>query len=130
VPPRILLADDNSSVRRSLGRQLEDRGAEVVLVGDGDEAWEWWSHERFDGVLSDWNMPKLDGVALLSRLLEAGPGRSAVLTLMTGDDPAHPSLGALRAKGVLVLAKPIEAQKLDELVRRSSSLRSRHGSSS
>src|SRR2546421_5856587 len=58
---RVLVADDDPSVRGSLKKVLEDSGYEVLLAGDGEEAVQRLTQEKVDLLLLDLEMPKLDG---------------------------------------------------------------------
>ena len=58
---RILLAEDNSSTRRSRVAVLEKLGHQVDVVQNGAEAVEAWGSGRYDLILMDCQMPELDG---------------------------------------------------------------------
>src|SRR5215831_8215897 len=62
---RVLLADDDDAILRSLGRALKDRGFEVVSVRDGDAAVKALLASSFDVILSDIHMPGMSGVDLV-----------------------------------------------------------------
>ena len=61
---RILLVDDDDSTRRLLDAMLTKMGHEVVHANDGQEAWKILQHDQINFVLSDWVMPRMDGVEL------------------------------------------------------------------
>jgi len=69
---RILLAEDSLATRVQLQRVLEGAGFEVIATVDGQAAWEHLQHQEVDGVLSDINMPRLEGLEL-TRLIRAHP---------------------------------------------------------
>ena len=60
---KVLVADDNRTNRNILAAILEAAGHEIVLVCDGDETLEALEKDRFDILLLDVNMPKLDGIS-------------------------------------------------------------------
>lgn len=64
---RILLVDDDDSLRRVLEFQLVEAGFEVVSESDGGEAVDRFSGEEFDCVITDWRMPKMSGSQLVSQ---------------------------------------------------------------
>ena len=61
---KILLADDDGSLRRVLQFQLDKAGYDVTTVGDGQQALEKLREERWEVLLSDIRMPNIDGVEL------------------------------------------------------------------
>ena len=63
---RVLLVDDSGTMRTIQRRCLSKLGIEnVVEAADGQQALELFSHAQIDVILSDWNMPIMDGLALL-----------------------------------------------------------------
>ena len=73
MPANILLVDDESGIRESLGALLRDEGYEVEAVASGEECVERLGRNDFDLVLLDVWLPKMDGLETLDRegLLDA-----------------------------------------------------------
>ncbi len=98
---RILLAEDDQSVREFINRALVHRGHDVTTVNDGGEALEALEVDSFDLLLTDIVMPRVDGVALALKVSKDYPKMRIVL--MTGyaaeRDRAH-NLDALVHEGV------------------------------
>jgi two-component system response regulator AtoC len=69
VSKRILIAEDEVLSRRWITAWLRDMGYEVDEAKDGAEALDLIDRSRFDLVLSDIRMPRVDGVAVLTHLL-------------------------------------------------------------
>jgi two-component system cell cycle response regulator CpdR len=61
---KILIAEDEDSLRRFVARALEMDGHQTVQAGDGAEALEQLQSDSFDLLLSDIRMPVMDGIAL------------------------------------------------------------------
>jgi len=78
-PTRILLADDSPSVRKMQNQELSRAGYDVTLVQNGQAALDLLEKESFDLLITDWEMPEVDGEALIRRLR----------------NPDHPSLHQL-----------------------------------
>lgn len=68
----VLIAEDNPINQTILREQLEQLGCHAVVAGDGDEALGYWDQRRFDAVLTDVNMPHMDGYALARALRGRG----------------------------------------------------------
>lgn len=66
--PRILVVDDALTTRVQIRRILESQGYAVVLAVDGEDAWTKLASGRFDAVVSDVEMPRLDGLGLTRRI--------------------------------------------------------------
>jgi DNA-binding response OmpR family regulator len=67
---RILVIDDELSIRKLLQMELEDEGYEVVVAEDGLEALDKLSKERFDLITLDIRMPNMDGIDFLGKVRE------------------------------------------------------------
>jgi two-component system NtrC family sensor kinase len=109
---RILLADDDPAIGRSLRRLLEQIGHSVVVHGDGQAALAAYKSGEFDFVLSDLAMPGMGGLDLL-RELRAYDADARVL-ILTGQTAGGQLQEALRLGAADVLRKPFE---LDEVLR-------------
>jgi two-component system, cell cycle response regulator CpdR len=70
---RILLAEDDDSLRGFLVKALERAGHDVVDFGDGDTAWAALQDSAYDLLLTDIVMPGMDGVELARRGSEVDP---------------------------------------------------------
>ncbi len=69
---KVLIVDDEQSIRYVLREILEDENYQVEDAANGQEALEKLQKEAFDVVLSDIKMPKMDGMALLQKVLDEG----------------------------------------------------------
>jgi two-component system cell cycle response regulator CpdR len=65
---KILIAEDEDSLRRFVARALEMDGHETVQAGDGADALEQLQSDSFDLLLSDIRMPVMDGIALATQV--------------------------------------------------------------
>ncbi len=64
----ILAVDDSVSMRQMLSFTLKSAGDAVVAAVDGQDAWEKAARQDFDLVLTDQNMPRMDGISLTKKL--------------------------------------------------------------
>jgi two-component system chemotaxis response regulator CheY len=114
----ILTVDDSGSIRQMVSFTLKSSGYEVIEAADGQEGLDKAKARTVDLVLTDQNMPKMDGLTLI-KTLRAMPAYSAVpiLMLTTESGDAMKSQGkAAGATGWLV--KPFDPQKLLEVVKK------------
>ena len=114
----ILAVDDSASMRQMVSFTLRNAGYGVVEAVDGEDAWEKAAGREFSLVLTDQNMPRLDGIAL-TRRLRSDPRhvRTPILILTTEAGDAMKQAGrAAGATGWLV--KPFDPNRLVEVVGR------------
>jgi DNA-binding response OmpR family regulator len=112
---RILLVDDDSRMRQVLGRLLQTSGfSSVEEVGDGEEALARLAAEPFDQIVTDCNMPRMDGIAMVTALRAKGD-RTPVIMLSGHDDPQL-VVRAIRAGVNNYVPKPIHPQNLFEKI--------------
>lgn len=106
---RILLAEDDASMRTYLSRALENAGYEVVSVDNGTAALPWIETAYFDLLLTDIVMPEMDGIELAQRCAEMSPDTKVMF--ITGF--AAVSLKASREMPqAKVLSKPFHLRDL------------------
>jgi CheY-like chemotaxis protein len=109
-PPKVLIVEDNSDVRRLYAIGLNQRGYEVKLAANGAEAVERITSEKPDIVLLDWLMPLMDGSEVLAKLSENGKGAIPVIVISGQPEPP----GEQRDPRIKTwLVKPVT---IDELV--------------
>jgi DNA-binding response OmpR family regulator len=88
---RILLVDDEQAVQKLLSYPLRKHGYEVVSARDGREALDRFAEQRFDLVVLDIMLPKLDGIELCRRL--RGRSQVPIIMLTAKDDEGDKVLG-------------------------------------
>jgi putative two-component system response regulator len=113
---RILVVDDEDTIRLVLGKFLRTRGFDVGTADCGDAALEMLTQSHFDLMLCDVRMPGMSGVEIVPRALEIRPDLGIVMLSAVNDAPTATEA---MAQGVLdYLTKPIELQALHDAVRR------------
>jgi len=112
---RVLVVDDNATNRIVLQAMLGHLGVTCGLAGDGEEAIAMWRAERWDAILMDIHMPRMDGLAASRAIrgLEASEARARTPILaVTASVLAHETDRYLDAGMDGFVAKPIAAQRL------------------
>lgn len=114
----ILTVDDSRTMRDMVGYALREAGYAVVEAGDGREALGKIAGTRVDCVITDLNMPVMDGLELI-RQLRADPARRGlpILMLTTEGDAAKKDAGR-QAGATGWLVKPFNPEKLVQTVQR------------
>ena len=115
-PLRILVVEDEATLRESCVSVLSHEGYDATSVGRGDDARELLQRRKFDIVLLDVHMPHMSGMDLLRVCLEAHP--DTLVIMMTGKPNIESSLEAQRAGAWDYLPKPFTATHLQILIGR------------
>lgn len=114
---KILVVDDDPSIREILSIQLTRLGFEVTTASDGHEAVAAFKAEAPDVILMDLMMPRLDGLASCQQIRavekKTGAKRTPVLFL-TARDSTHDKTSAALSGGDEFVAKPVSMQELTE----------------
>ena len=115
---KILVADDENSIREILSIQLARMGYEVVLAVDGAEAVAAYEAEKPDLILMDVMMPRLNGLDACQKIraLEKKSGRRVPVLFLTARDTTHDKTSAALSGGDEFVAKPVSLQELRERV--------------
>ena len=114
----ILAVDDSASLRQMVSFTLKSKGHEVVEAVDGEDGLNAARKQDFDLVITDVNMPKMDGISLIRQLRSLPAYRTTPLLMLTtesGDDKKQQGKSA-GATGWLV--KPFNPEKLLSVVQR------------
>jgi CheY-like chemotaxis protein len=117
VSPRLAVVEDEESVREFIGDALADNGYEVDLAADGAEALRLCEKARYDLILSDLRMPRMDGAALYQELRLRYGSSMPPMIFVTARPHSLDYARFLRATSVPVLAKPFTVHRLREAVR-------------
>jgi len=112
---KILLIDDEKSIRKSLREILEFEKYKVEEAEDGSQGLAMASAENFDLILCDIKMPKLDGMELLNKLNEQNI--DSPIVMMSGHGNIETAVEAVKKGAYDFLAKPIDLNRLLVTVR-------------
>ncbi|SHM73312.1 response regulator [Rhizobacter sp. OV335] len=116
--PTILIVDDSASMRQMVSFTLKSAGYTVVDAVDGQDAYEKTSSNDFDLVLTDQNMPRLDGIGLTRKLRDNPKFKTTPILILTTEssDSMKQAGRAAGASGWLV--KPFDPAKLIEVIKK------------
>jgi DNA-binding NtrC family response regulator len=108
--PKVLIIDDEKAIRRSIREILEFEKYEIEEAEDGAQGLEMALKNNYDIVLSDIKMPKLDGIELLQKLIDAKC--ESALIIMSGHGNIETAVDAVKKGAYDYLAKPIDLNRL------------------
>ena len=112
--PRVLLVDDEPSVRAALKELVQSRGWEPLLAGSGAEALE--LVERADTVVTDFAMPEMDGMGLLRVIHERD--ESLPVILLTAHGSERLAVRAIKAGAYEYVTKPFDVDEMTAALER------------
>ncbi len=107
---RILLADDDASLRRVLEVKLKQRGYGVATAGDGITALAELKRNKFDLLITDMKMPNMSGLDLLERTRQEWPDLQVIM--MTAFATISQAVEAVKLGAFDYLTKPFEDEQL------------------
>lgn len=114
---RVLLCDDEIHILRAAEFKLKRAGYDVQIAGDGQEAWEAIEVQIPDILITDCQMPRLDGFGLVQRVRENPHTKDLPVLMLTakGFELSHEEL-ADQWNVIAVIAKPFSPRELLEIV--------------
>src|SRR5689334_8329782 len=113
----ILVVDDTRSMRKMVASVLKAAGYQVEEAADGAEALEKAKARVFDMVVTDHNMPKMDGVTLVRALRQLPQYDDVALLVLSTETGAELKAKGREAGATGWTAKPFDPQKMVEIVR-------------
>ncbi len=111
---RILVADDEESIRWVLSKSLSKQGFEVDLASNGQEALLMSRKRSYDLAVLDIKMPGLSGLELLSKFQEECP--QALVVIMTAESSMKNAVEAMKRGAYDYLTKPFDLDALDAII--------------
>lgn len=115
-PRRVLLVDDSVSVRHVVGRMIERAGVRVLTATDGAEALERLAESPVDLVITDLEMPRVDGYELIRRLRRRPATRDTAVVVLTTRAGAHHAALAQELGVAHCLPKPVDERTMTRLL--------------
>lgn len=114
----ILAVDDSASMRQMVSFTLKSAGYTVVEAVDGQDAYEKASGRGFDLVLTDQNMPRMDGISLTKKLRENPNFKQTPILILTTESSDQMKQAGRVAGATGWLVKPFDPAKLLEVIKK------------
>jgi Response regulator containing CheY-like receiver, AAA-type ATPase, and DNA-binding domains len=114
LPSKIMVVDDTDDVRELIGAFLQTRGYDITMATDGVDALGKLKNDTFSLIITDINMPKMNGPELLDTMSRSTQDYKAVVMSTYIEDDIKTEL---RKKGaVAFLEKPFSLRQLEDVV--------------
>ena len=114
----ILAVDDSASMRQMVAFTLKSAGYNVVEAVDGLDAYEKAGSRDFDLVLTDQNMPRMDGISLTKKLRESPQFKATPILILTTESSDQMKMAGRSAGATGWLVKPFDPNKLLEVIKK------------
>ncbi len=116
MPKNVLVVDDSAMMRKIVIKNLKDCGFDVTVTeaNDGVEGLEKFKTGTFDCVLSDWNMPNMDGLTMVKEIRKLDPQKKVAVIMITTEGSADKVKDAVLAGANNYLAKPFTPDRFKE----------------
>jgi two-component system, chemotaxis family, chemotaxis protein CheY len=114
----ILAVDDSASMRQMVSFTLKNAGYDVTEAVDGQDALEKASSRNFDLVLTDQNMPRLDGIGLTKKLRDQPKFKATPILILTTESSDEMKQAGRAAGATGWLVKPFDPAKLIEVIKK------------
>jgi two-component system chemotaxis response regulator CheY len=116
MPKTVLVVDDSAMMRKIVIKNLKDCGYDVTIVeaSDGKEGLEKFAAGGIDLVLSDWNMPNMDGLSMVREMRKLDPDKKVPVIMVTTEGSADKVKEAVLAGANNYLAKPFTPERFKE----------------
>jgi two-component system nitrogen regulation response regulator GlnG len=111
---RILVADDEESIRWVLSKALSKQGYQVDLASNGEQALEMGRQKSYDLAVLDIKMPGLSGLDLLTRFQEERP--ETLVVIMTAESTMKNAVEAMKRGAYDYITKPFDLDTLDAII--------------
>lgn len=118
MPSVILAVDDSASMRQMVRFTLESAGYEVVQATDGVEALDYAKDGRADLVLTDVNMPRMDGITLVKELRNLAGYKGVPILVLTTEAAPETKMQGKQAGATGWLVKPFNPEQLLATIQR------------
>lgn len=109
---RILAVDDSASIRQMVNFTLGKAGYEVVEAVDGKDGLGKASAEKFDLIITDLNMPNMDGIQMITALRQVPACAFVPILMLTTESQAEKKDAGRKAGATGWIVKPFDAEKL------------------
>lgn len=116
MPKKILSAEDSPATQKFISFTLKYKGYEVVTANDGIEALEKLAQNKFDLILLDIMMPRMNGLEVLKEIKTKSPYKDTPIIMLTSEKGDADRQTAMKLGAKNFLTKPFQPPELLEAV--------------
>jgi two-component system chemotaxis response regulator CheY len=116
MPKTVLVVDDSAMMRKIVIKNIREAGftPNFVEAGDGKEGLEKFQAGGIDLILTDWNMPNMDGLSMVKEIRKLDPEKKVPIVMVTTEGSADKVKEAVMAGANNYIAKPFTPERLQE----------------
>jgi two-component system chemotaxis response regulator CheY len=114
----IMTADDSASIRQMVGFTLKQQGYEVVEAVDGQDALNKLNSQRVDMLITDLNMPNLDGIGLIKGVRAGSLNKFIPIVMLTTESQDNKKQEGKAAGATGWIVKPFKPEQLLAVVKK------------
>ena len=118
MPKLIMTADDSASVRQMVAFTLKQNGYEVIEAVDGQDALQKLGAKKVDMLLTDLNMPKLDGIGLIKGVRASALNKFIPIVMLTTESQDSKKAEGKAAGATGWIVKPFTPEQLIAVVKK------------
>lgn len=111
---RILLVDDEENARTALAKILSREEYEVLSAGNGFEALELLKNTQVDLIITDINMPEMNGMSFLREINQLYPGSNVIMVTAYGEVESY--IEAMNLGAFEYINKPVRINELKKII--------------
>lgn len=115
---KILAVDDSASVRQMVTFTLQGAGYEVVNAVDGKDGLTKAGQHKFDMIITDLNMPNLDGIGMITEIRKLAGCSFVPILMLTTESQAEKKDAGRKAGATGWIVKPFNAEQLIAVIRK------------
>lgn len=113
---KILIADDSATMRLMLSETLISAGFDVIQAKDGAEAYKLASELKPNLIITDLNMPELDGIELIKKLRQENNLKGIPILMLTTESQEEKKLEGKKAGATGWIVKPFRPEQLINVI--------------
>lgn len=113
-----LVVDDSTSIRQLVSSTIKDAGYEVLVAENGNDALGKIAGKRIDMVITDLNMPDMDGIELIRKLRSMPDYKFAPILMLTTESQEGKKQEGKKAGASGWIVKPFSAEQLMDVVKK------------
>lgn len=118
MPKTVLTVDDSPSIRRMIAMTLEEAGYAVIEAVDGRDGLDKALSQPVDAIITDQNMPNLDGLGFIRALRQHPQGKGVPVVVLSTDSAEDLKAQAREAGALGWMVKPFTQDKLLAVIRK------------